>query len=891
VGPRATYRVQLHAGFTFDDAAAIAGYLSDLGVSHLYLSPILQAAPGSTHGYDVVDPTRVNRELGAEAAYDRLGAALGAAGLGQLLDVVPNHMAITGRDNRWWWDVLRSGPASRYAGYFDVDWDSHESALRNMVLLPILGDHYGRELEAGRFAVRREGGEFVLEYFDHVAPIDPASMGPVLLRAAGRMEDEGERVELERLAGSLDRLTPAGAAAGTEVAERQRDLDMLNARLGELLAETPAAAAAVDAELGALNADVDALDDLLGAQSYRLAWWRTAGENLDYRRFFDINDLAALRVEEPQVFADSHWLILDWLSRGVIDGVRIDHVDGLLDPARYLQRLAAAAPAAWIVVEKILESKEKLRPSWPVAGTTGYEWLNVVGGVLTRKEGWVRIVERYESFTNLSDRLEEIVYRAKLAVLDGGLAADLTRLVSRLAEVCERHRRHRDHTRRDLHDALVEIAAAFPVYRTYVAAGADGALVSTPEDVAVVERAVLSAGVRRPDLDEDLLALVRDVLLGRMPGPAETEVALRFQQLTGPVMAKAVEDTAFYRYLALTSLNEVGGDPGHVDDDVAHFHAACIEAHRDRPRALLATSTHDTKRSEDVRARLSVLAEIPDVWSNAVEQWWGNLQRSPIALPPDRNTAWLILQTLVGAWPLDEERAVAYIEKATREAKEHTSWTDPDPVYDQAVAGFVAAVLDDRPTTDLVERLVGIVERPGRAVALSQKLLTLTAPGVPDLYQGSELWDLSLVDPDNRRPVDYSRRRQLLAEAEAADLRTVWASDDPDGLSKLLVVRAALHVRAEHPDWFGPGDPGSYTPVAATGTAAEHLVGFRRGGAVVVATRWPLTLERAGGWGETTVELPEGEWADRLGGGTWSGRAPLATLLGEAPVALLVSVA
>ncbi|HET9070575.1 MAG TPA: malto-oligosyltrehalose synthase [Acidimicrobiales bacterium] len=896
--PVATYRVQLHADFDFDAAAAVAGYLGELGVSHLYLSPILQAAPGSTHGYDVVDPTRVNQELGGEGGYARLGRALGSAGLGQLLDVVPNHMAITGRENRWWWDVLRMGRSSRYAGYFDVDWDSPEAHLRDTVLLPVLGDQYGRELEAGRLTVEREGEAFSVRYFEHAYPLDPASLGPLLAGAAARVDDEDGRVELERLAGAASRVGTVSADPD-EQAGRRAEVDELDARLHELVADRRDIAAALDEEIARWNADADLLDGLLDAQHYRLAWWRSAGENLDYRRFFDINDLAALRVEQPQVFADSHRLILEWLERGVLDGLRIDHIDGLLDPRRYLQRLAEAAPAAWVVVEKILETGEELPGDWPVAGTTGYDWLNRVADVFTWAPGWERLVAGYGEWTGVTERLEEVVHAAKFEVLDGPLAADLSRLVARLAAVCEGLRRHRDHTRRDLRDALAETAASFPVYRTYVAApGGDGTgdrLEAAPGDVAVLEGAILAAGMRRADLDPDLLGLLREVLLGRLPGPTATEVALRFQQLTGPVMAKAVEDTAFYRWLPLLGRNEVGGDPGRLDDSLEAFHAACAAAQAARPAALLALSTHDTKRSEDVRARLAVLAEIPEEWAEAVERWWQACAAGPYApLPPDRNTAWLIAQTLVGAWPLDGDRMAAYVEKATREAKQHTSWTDPDPVYDDAVAAFARAAVADGPALGVLLEVVDAVRRPGWTVALGQKLLTLVAPGVPDLYQGSELWDLSLVDPDNRRPVDYPRRRRLLAAlteggeaAGRARALDAWAAGDDAGVAKLWTVRQALALRAEQPAWFGPGDAGRWAPLTAEGPAAGHLVAARRGGAVAVATRWPLRLARDGGWRDTVLRLPDGRFTDRLGGGSWAGPVAAGDLLGRLPVALL----
>jgi (1->4)-alpha-D-glucan 1-alpha-D-glucosylmutase len=905
--PRGTYRVQMHAGFTFDDAAGLADYLAELGVSHLYLSPILQAAPGSMHGYDVVDPTQVNDELGGAEGHHRLGLALGQAGLGQLLDVVPNHMAITGRDNAWWWDVLANGPSSVYATYFDVDWDSPNGRLRNTVLLPILAEPYGYELEAGHLIVVRTDGSFVVEYFDHAAPLDLSSLEGLLLRAAARVDasDEDARVELERVATSLGRLPTSTTTEPGAVEERRSGGEMLRARLTELCGSDPAVAAAVDEEVAAVNADTDVLHELLDRQNYRLAWWRTAGESLDYRRFFDINDLAAIRVEEPRVFADSHGLIVDWLAHGVIDGVRVDHIDGLLDPGRYLTRLAAAAPRGWVLVEKILEGDEVLPPAWPVDGTTGYDWLNSVGGIFVHRSGWQRLEEGYRAFTGITDSFEEIAYRAKLATLDGPMAADLNRLVARTQEVCAHHRRYRDYGRRDLHDALAEVAAAFGVYRTYLVSDGGGEI-DTPDgrDVEEVERAVRAAGLRRPELDEKLLELVRDLLLGRVLGASEAEgireveVALRFQQLTGPVMAKAVEDTAFYRYLPLTSLNEVGGDPGRLDDDLDHFHARAARAHRTTPSGMLATSTHDTKRSEDVRARLSVLPEIVEEWLAVVERWWkGVHEMSTGAAPPDRNTAWLLLQTLVGAWPLTGARLSDYLEKATREAKEHTSWTDPDPVYDESIRAFATAVFDDPATMAALNEIVARVERPGRVVALGLKLITLTAPGVPDLYQGSELWDLSLVDPDNRRPVDYALRRRLLGRAGTTTAAQAWAEDDPEGLVKLLVVRAALATRAAHPAWWGAGPDGEYRRVVATGPAAAHLVAFGRGpgpagtgpgGALTLATRWPLLLERNGGWADTTLDLPAGTWVDQLSDRSWSGRVALSDVLAGLPVALLV---
>ena len=880
---RATYRVQMHAGFTFDDAAAIADYLAELGVSHLYLSPVLQAAAGSTHGYDVVDPTRVNVELGGDEGHARLQQALGAAGLGQLLDVVPNHMAITGRENTWWVDVLENGPASVYAAYFDVEWDPPESKLRNVVSMPILGDHYGRVLEAGELQVEREGGAFVVRYFDHVLPLSPRTYGEVLDGAAARLADVDD--DLESLAAAFAKLPHAELTDDESVRERHRDKEVLKGRLGELLATTPETAAAVDAELAALDADVDRLDALLERQNYRLAWWRTAGEELDYRRFFDINDLAGIRIEDPRVFDDSHRVVLGWLADGVIDGVRIDHVDGLRDPAGYLERLAATAPEAWVLVEKILEGDEELPDDWAADGTTGYDWMTLLGATLTGPDGEAALRDAYQAFSGVTERFEEVVHRAKLEMLDGSLAADLTRLAARFSQVCERHRRYRDHTRRDLRDAIAAVLVALPVYRTYVREGHP----PTETDVRLLDAAVLSAGIRHPDLDDELLGFLRDLLLLRVPGDAEREVALRFQQLSGPVMAKAVEDTAFYRWVPASWRNEVGGDPGRPPTGADEFHRRCARTQALHPATLLGTSTHDTKRSEDVRARLSVLADDPAGWVARAARWREHNAAHRDAPPPDRSTEWLLYQTLVGAWPIGAERLKGYMAKATHEAKAHTSWTDPDRYYDDALAAFVDEMLGDAELTADVDEYVAGLRRPGWAVALAQKLLTLTAPGVPDLYQGSECWDLSLVDPDNRRPVDYDAHRRMLAGVADRSAADAWAGEAGDGATKLAVVRAALAVRAEQPGAFGPGDAGGYEPLRAEGAAADHALGYVRGGRVAtVATRFPLRLERDGGWRATTLALPDGAWVDRLSGRRHEGVVDCADLLGALPVALLV---
>jgi (1->4)-alpha-D-glucan 1-alpha-D-glucosylmutase len=825
---RATYRVQLHAGFTFDDAAELAPYLADLGVSHLYCSPYLQAAPGSTHGYDVVDHTRLNDELGGAEGHARMTAALAEHGIGQVLDIVPNHMAVAGRANAWWWDVLENGPSSRYATYFDIDWDPPERKLIAQVLVPILGDHYGRVLENGELVLEREGGSFLVRYHEHELPVSPRALDDLLARAEERVSSD----ELASLANAFGRLPHALLTDRDSVLERHRDKEVLRQRLADLCAGDAAIALAIDEEVKAVNDDVELLHVLLERQNYRLAYWRTAGRELDYRRFFDITTLVALRTEEEHVFADVHELVLQLVADGAVDGLRIDHVDGLRDPLGYLQRLrAAAGPSTYLVVEKIVEGDEQLRPSWPVQGTSGYDFLVQVNTLLHDPAGEAPLTELYEGFTGAPGDVASLCRDAKHEIMRTVLATDVERLTAQFAVVAEGHRRYRDHTRAELRDALRETIASFDVYRTYVV-GAEGEK-AADEDVEVVSRAVARAIAARPDLDPELFGFLGDLLVLRYEGAAEVELAERFQQVSAPVMAKAVEDTVFYRYLRLVSLNEVGGDPAEFGGSVADFHERRIAGRANR--SLLAPSTHDTKRSEDVRARLAVLTEIPDAWAAAVERWHALVEETGI----DRPTEYLAYQTVVGAWPLTVDRLQAYLEKATKEAKLQTSWIDADPDYDAVVASFAASLLGNESFVPDLERFLadtGLVEA-GQWNSLVQTALKLTCPGVPDLYQGSELWDLSLVDPDNRRPVDFAHRAVL-----CRNLPAVGANSDTErvGVEKLRLIRTLLHLRRDRPELFDV-DAG-YEPLAVEGPDAERVIAFSRaGGALqVVACRFPL---------------------------------------------------
>jgi (1->4)-alpha-D-glucan 1-alpha-D-glucosylmutase len=745
--PRATYRLQLHAGFTFADAERVVPQLAELGVTHLYLSPILAHSPGSTHGYDVVDHSRVDDELGGRSGLEQLASTAHAAGLGILVDIEPNHMSVAAPEdlNRAWWAVLRDGQRAATAHWFDVDWAAGEG----QVALPVLGDDGG---------VSRDGE--VVRYHEHVFPADD--------------------------------------------------------------------------------------------ENYRLVHWREAP---GYRRFFDVTTLAALRVEDADVFDATHALLLDLLRAGVVDGFRIDHPDGLADPRGYLMRLAHAARGAWTVVEKIVEPGEHVPQDWPCAGTTGYDAIRLLDGILVDPQGEERLSAAWARIDTSS--WEQTVERCKRLVLDRVLRPEVERLARRLPTPL-------------LQDALAELLVAMPVYRTYL-----DDREPRPEDLAVLSTARSLAAQRRPDLSEAVSDLVERLVTGSDP-----ELTRLFQQTSGPVMAKAVEDTAMYRWHRLTALNEVGGDPGTWGVDLDEWHLECERRQRDEPLALTPLTTHDTKRSHDVRTRLLALSELATPWTEQLESWMPALQRHEV---PDPATAYLLLQTLVGAWPIDADRLGRYLEKASREAKVSTSWTDPDDAFDRSLQNAVRAVVEDSELERSLAPFVARVTAVGRRNALSAVALQLTMPGVPDTYQGGELEDLSLVDPDNRRPVDHERRRDLLAELSKLDAADVLDRVD-EGLPRLAVLKAGLARRMKHPVAFGPD--GGYRALLASGTRAQHVVGFLRGGeAATVVPRWTTRVPE---WGDTRVTLPDGAWTDVITGVTHQGgELTVDSLLDLFPVALL----
>ncbi len=873
--PGSTYRLQLHKDFTFDDAAAIVEYLKTLGVTHVYCSPYLQAAPGSMHGYDVVDHRRVNEELGGAQAHERFCKRLEKFGLGQVLDIVPNHMSL-GAENKYWWDVLENGTNSRYASFFDIDWNSSEERLRDKVLVPVLAEQYGRALSAGKVLVKRRGARFTVEAAGQTFPVSPASLAVILGKAAEYAKSDA----LNFVSASFARLPSPDFWDRRTILARHRDKKVVVGLLDRLCREDAEVSEAIDHVVHEVNSSVDALDEFLSQQYYRLAYWRTADQQLGYRRFFDVNTLIGLRVEREFVFDETHALILKWLKQGLLDGVRVDHPDGLRDPKQYFERLRLRAPDAWIVGEKILEPGEWLREDWPIEGTSGYDFLNMAMGVLVNREGLKKLGEHYTAFTGDDSDFPGVAHDKKIAVEQEALGSDVNRLATLFVDICESNRDQRDFTRAEIRRAIREVAACFSVYRTYVVPERNEI---GEEDRTRIRRAIESAKVNRADIDGGLFDFMRDVLTLKVIGKTETEFVNRFQQFTAPVMAKGVEDTAYYCWNRLTAMNEVGGDPDCDGFSLEGFHEYQVRMQQTFPMTMTALSTHDTKRSDDVRARMIVLTEMPDAFAEAVRRWSAHNAKFRSGDQIDTGTEWYLYQTLIGAWPISGERLREYMQKAMREAKVRTSWVANNAEYESALSGYIDAILADQEFVAELEKFVGEIVGAGRVNSLAQTLMKYTAPGVPDLYQGGELWDFSLVDPDNRRPVDYERRRTLLKEMHSMTVEQVMERGE-DGLPKLWLVHKALLLRKEHPDWFGPA--AEYAPSTVDGPERERVIAYWRGERVLtVAPRWS---QGAKGWGETAVEVPEGRWRNRLTGAEIEGgRVLVGELLKVFPVALL----
>jgi (1->4)-alpha-D-glucan 1-alpha-D-glucosylmutase len=963
--PAATYRVQFNPSFTFEQATGLIEYLDELGITDLYASPFLMARPGSLHGYDITDHSRFNPEIGDQDSFLRLSKELQRHGMGLIVDVVPNHMCISHPSNRWWWDVLENGPSSPFARCFDIEWHPPKAELVNKVLLPVLGDQYGRVLENQELHVIYADDEFQVAFYDTPLPLAPRTWITILDPATAKLRDKldpsHEHVgELESIVTALSHLADNTETDDAKIRERQREKEIVKKRLSTLVAASPQATEAIDETLVELNGErgnprsFDRLERLLESEAYRLSFWRVAMDEINYRRFFDINDLAAIRVEDSEVFSPVHALIFDLVSQGHVTGLRVDHPDGLGEPEKYFRYLQDATKTQsglakrngnvkrngvertfYIVAEKILAGNEPLRTGWAVEGTTGYGFLNQVNGLFVDHSKEKAFRQLYGRFTGQSRNFDDLVCTSKRLILQVAMSSELNVLARKLDRISEHHRWYRDFTLENLRDALREVVTTFPVYRTYIL-GDDRDV--DPEDRRQINVAIREAKRRNPAISESVFDFIESVLLLEHPeGLDDAQRAerhhftMRFQQLTAPVMAKGVEDTAYYRYYPLASLNEVGGGPERFGVSVSAFHRRNLIRGELWPNAMSATSTHDTKRGEDVRTRIDVLSEMPAEWYRAIRRWQEMNRRWKTKvedlLTPGSNEEYLLYQTLVGTWPFDPmnaaehagyvERIQRYMEKALHEAKVHTSWINPNAEYDQAVQRFVASVLDASPDNAFLEsfrQFQAPIAKAGIWNSISQVLLKVASPGMPDFYQGNELWCFDLVDPDNRRPVNFELRREMLAKlrpkagSDTAALVERLAGSPCDGAIKLYVTSRALRLRKDHRELFAQG---SYIPLTATGNRANHAVGFARSLAgktvIALAGRFFLRLLNSHAapagevWGNTAAVLPR-KIEQQCFQNVFTGQIvsieqrdgeaaiPLAKAFSHCPVALLLSL-
>jgi (1->4)-alpha-D-glucan 1-alpha-D-glucosylmutase len=914
--PLSTYRLQFNASFTFQDASRILPYLSQLGITDCYASPYLKAAPGSTHGYDVVDPTELNPEIGTEADYQVFIQALHHHGMGQILDVVPNHMGIAGSTNLWWQDVLENGPSSRYATFFDIDWTPVKPELENKVLLPILGDQYGIVLENQEITLHYDDGQFFLLYYEHRLPIDPCTWTTILTFGQDTLiqsleESDPHLQEYQSIITALSHLPARTETNAERVAERYREKEVIRRRLSTVIAEHPILHQFLLENLRLLNGmkhsprSFDVLDHLVNHQAYRLAYWRVAAEEINYRRFFDINQLAAIRIEHPEVFQAAHQKIFELLASGAVNGLRIDHVDGLYNPRAFLaqwQQWAAEhlevqpdaqGRAIFLLVEKILGTGERLSTDWRCHGTTGYDNLALVNQLFIQEAHQRQIEQIYSRFTKQSLRYEDLIYDCKDLIMTSSMSGEINALGHQLNVLSERNRRSRDFTLNSLIHAIREIIACFPVYRTYI--GPDPLEAVLDRDRAYIRLAVARAKRRNPAISTLVFDFIRDLLLKIPQDSPDLDwdvirpFVMKFQQTTSPVTAKGIEDTAFYIYNRLTSLNEVGGEPQHFGVTLSAFHQYMQERAVQWPSSLSSTSTHDTKRSEDVRARINILSELPSEWRQHLRTWnrLNNKAKRTIndQLAPSLNEEYLLYQTLLGAWPFGAfsenvhnqflERIQGYAIKALREAKVNTSWLNPDEAYEAAVCEFLSDILSMSSTNAFLQDFMPFQQRIakyGIYNSLSQVLIKILAPGVPDFYQGTELWDFSLVDPDNRQPVDYLLRQQRLSElhhlqrtTSSVDFVHALLQDTENGLIKMYLTTTALHLRKRNRKLFLEG---SYLPLEAKGEQAHHVCGFiRQDHTNICLTVFPRFLTSLipnpttsplgeSVWGQTWITLP-----------------------------------
>lgn len=873
--PVSTYRLQFHKGFTFRDAAAIIPYLHELGITDCYASPYLMAVPGSMHGYDVIDPTSLNPEIGSQEDYQIFLNALSHHQMGHILDIVPNHMGIALGWNAWWQDVLENGPCSRYAEYFDIDWHPVKDELENKVLLPILGDQYGIVLENQEIALRYQDGQFFVQYYEQRLPLDPASWVAILSyrldELVGREGASDIHIqELQSINTALFNLPKRNEHDAQRIAERYREIEVIKRRLSTVGEESAPVREFIQHNLVLFNGtkgvphSFDLLDALLSDQAYRLAFWRVAAEEINYRRFFDINELAAIRMEDPRVFRDVHGFVCELLSKGCISGLRVDHVDGLYEPRSYLRQWQdwahkelgwpadAKGRAMYLLVEKILGKGETLSDLWPIHGTSGYEFLALLNNFFVDSTHKRAFDELYAKFVKSRMSFDDLIYENKILIMNSSMASEINSLGHMLNVLSEKNRRSRDFTLNNLTDAIQEIIACFPVYRTYVTPDPEEPV--TDRDRAYIRLAVTKAKRRNPAMNTLVFDFIQDLLLKVLDETAKLlwsdvhPFVMKFQQTTSPVTAKGVEDTACYVYNRLISLNEVGDEPAHFGLTLSAFHERLRDRQERWPLSLSTTSTHDTKRSEDVRARLNVLSEMPHEWKRRVTKWHRLNRKLKLTIDdqpaPDRNDEYFLYQTLLGAWPLGnpdsapheafQNRILGYMSKALKEAKVHSSWINPHEAYEHAVDEFVRRLFDRASPNPFLDDFLPFQKKIayfGMLNSLVQLALKLTAPGIPDIYQGSELWNLTLVDPDNRQAVDYEHRHVLLKEVKNLDPANAgsqifdWLRNWKDGRIKLFFTTTLLQYRRAHPNLFWEG---AYLPLESFGEKSDHICGFER---------------------------------------------------------------
>jgi (1->4)-alpha-D-glucan 1-alpha-D-glucosylmutase len=906
--PLSTYRLQFNRGFTFAHAAELVPYLSELGISHCYASPYLRARPGSMHGYDIIDHHHLNPEIGTPEDYERFVSALHEHGMGQILDVVPNHMGILSADNAWWLEVLENGEASTYADFFDIDWYPLKDELQGKVLVPVLGDQYGTVLDRGELKLTfdPEKGEFSIFYFQHRFPMNPREYPRILGYESETLQqqlgaDNANLLELQSLISAFSHLPGREETAPEKRSERLRDKEIHKRRLGALCAKSPEATEFIEHNVRKINGtpgdtgSFDVLHELIKAQAYRLAYWRVAADDINYRRFFDVNDLAGLRQENEAVFVQTHEFVLQLLREGKIDGLRVDHPDGLYDPKQYFERVQSSGDSAanetrgakscYLVAEKILTGDEQLPEDWPIHGTTGYNFSNLVNGLFVDPASKRKLDRIYRAFIGRHANFKDIVYECKKLVMDQLLNSELNVLANHLSRIALADRHTCDFTLKSLRDALTEIVACFPVYRTYVTEQAVSA-----RDRAYINDAVECAKERSTTAELSVYDFIREVLLTSQgeghPQFYQRSVvhfAMKFQQYTSALMAKGVEDTSFYRYNRLISLNDVGGDPLRFGVSPEEFHREITQRTCNWPHEMLATSTHDSKRSEDVRARINVLSEIPMEWHRRVRTWREMNRDKKTLLEdgaewPTPNDEYLLYQTLVGAWPPGDhaehppisfvERIREYMLKAMREAKEKTSWANQNGEYEGAVTKFVNGIFRSQDFCNDFVPFQRRISHFGMLNSISQTLIKLTVPGVPDTYQGNEFWEFNLVDPDNRRAVDYEFRSRVLqgfrdVRDKSYDQLTSFVRElvdnMDDGSIKLYLVWKVLSLRKQRAELF---QNGGYMPLEIAGERAKHLFAFaRRHDSSTVVVAVPRFCAQLLG-GEPRMPIGEDIWQD-----------------------------